>query len=411
MADNTAATLSALFKEIYNSQEENLIPDGVKFLKKVGFASADKELGDKFILPVQLTHEHGFTYLGTNAGVSTLNASEAAVYQEAQIDAYGIILRSAISYSAAAKLSNNKKAFAKWSELIVSNMVNSMSKRLEIQCLYGQTGLGAISVDGNPDFTISDATWAAGIWAGMENVKVDVYNSDLTTKVNTNADLVVSAVDLDNKQVTLTGNATDLTNIVVGDVFFFKGANGSEMAGLDKIITNTGSLFNISAATYALWKGNSFSAGSAALTFAKVLNGLSGAVQRGLDEDICLMISPRTFANLNNDLAALRQYDNSYKGGMLEQGTEAIKYHYQAGTVEVVPSIYVKEGEGFAFPVKRVKRVGTVDTTFKMPGKSDTEIFLNLPDQSGYELRLFTEQAVYAETPARLVKFTNIVNS
>jgi hypothetical protein len=408
-----------MFKEIYDNAAENLIPESVVIQKAVPFKAGDKELGDKFIVPVQLSHEHGVTYLGTNSGVSTLIDVNAAVYKEAQVDGFGMLLRAAISYSAAAKMSNSKKAFMKWSEMLVSNMVNSLAKRKEIAYLYGQTGLATISASSSATspsiLTMTTASWASGIWAGMEGAELDVWASNLTTQRNTNATLVVSAVNLTNRTVTVTGNNTDISALAATDVVFFRGANAgssvyNESAGLDKIITNTGTLYNISASTYSLWAGNTYSCGSASLTMAKVLAGSAIAVERGLDEDAMLLCSPKTFANLNSDLAALRQYDSSYK----EEGTNgfgSLVYRHQAGNLKVVSSIYCKEGEAFLFPIAKAARIGSTDITFKMPGKSDTEIFLQIPDKSGYELRCFAEDAFFLYTPARAVKFSAIVNA
>jgi hypothetical protein len=413
---NTSSTLSAMFKEIYDNAAENLIPESVVIQKAVPFKAGDKELGDKFIVPVQLSHEHGVTYLGTNSGVSTLIDVNAAVYKEAQVDGYGMLLRAAISYSAAAKMSNSKKAFMKWSEMLVSNMVNSLAKRKEVAYLYGQTGLGTVSSNGGGGaITLTTASWASGIWAGMEGCELDCWASNLTTQRNTNATLVVSAVNLSTKVVTLTGNGTDLAAIAANDVFFFRGANAgssvyNESPGLDKIITNSGTLYNISASTYSLWAGNSYSCGSASLTMAKVLAGSAICVERGLDEDAMLICSPKTFANLNSDLAALRQFDSSYKEEG-KNGFSSIVYRHQAGDLKIVSSIYCKEGEAFLFPVAKAARIGSTDITFKMPGKSDTEIFLQIPDKSGYELRCFAEDAFFLYTPARAVKYTSIVNA
>jgi hypothetical protein len=409
-AANTEATLSAQFKEIYGDSYENLIPDGVKLIKKVPFKAGDKELGDRFVQPVQLSHEHGFSY-GT--GVFSLEEPNPAQYQEAQVVGNSLLLRTAISYGAAARMSNSKKAFVKWSELVVKSMVNSMSKRLEIQALYGQSDDGLGTVNGNAAgvLTIDTAQWAPGIWAGSENMEVDVYDATGVTLRNTVGALVISAVDLAARTVTVTGDAGDIAAVAATDVIYFRNAKGNEAAGADKIITNTGTLFNIDASAYSLWKGNSYPAGGAALTFAKLQGGIALAVNKGLEEDVCVMVSAATWSNLMSDQAALREYDSKYSKMEMENGAESIKFHSQNGSLEIVPSIYIKEGEAIALPPKRCMRLGSTDVTFRLPGKSEEEIFLQLPSQAGYELRSYTEQTFFCESPGRTVKFTGIVNS
>ena len=422
MADNTNPTqLSGLFKESYGDSVENLIPECALIQKAVSFVPSSKETGNKYNQPVVLSQEHGVTYGGSSTGAFSLNESVAMTMQNARLEGSQLLLRSALSYDSAAKASNSKKAFMKSTELLVENMVESVSKRLELSLLYGQSagGLGIMSGTTNVDATnttlqITTATWATGIWAGMENATLDFY--DGTTKINTTGSLSVASVDLDNKTVTVTGVAADITaidGVTFGgnEALFFEGAYTNEMAGIDKIITNTGSLFDIDAAVYNLWKGNVYGTGSADLTIGKILKGLAQAVGRGLDEKVKLYVSPVTWENLNDDLAALRSFDSSYKASMGDQGNEAITYYGQNGKIEVCSHLFVKEGEAFALPASKCRRVGSQDVSFKTPGGRNDEIFRHLENRAGYEMRVYTDQALLIEKPAACVKFDSIVNS
>jgi hypothetical protein len=47
-----------------------------------------------------------------------------------------------------------------------------------------------------------------------------------------------------------------------------------------------------------------------------------------------------------------------------------------------------------------------------MPGREQQEdFFIELSNAAGYELRAYTNQALFCDTPARLIKVTGIVNS
>jgi len=426
---NTLATLNGIFKERYADKVENLIPDNVQLLKMIPFQSGDKELGNLYHQPVLLSHEHGITYAASDGGAFALNNAVAAVYKDAQIQGSQMLLRSLMSYHAAAKASNNVKAFERATTLMVANMLNSISKRLEIGLIYGesaggigQSTTGQVTTSTTVVVQMTTASWAPGIWAGAETMTVDAVNASAAI-VNSNSALTISAVSLDNRTITLTGNAADLTGVASsmsgssGLTFYFRGAyvDGSswnEAAGIDKIITNTGTLFNISASTYNLWKGNSYSANSSALTLTKILSAVARAVERGLEEEVTCLVSPKTWYNLASDQAALRMYDQSYKSTMLENGTQKLSFNGQNGKIDVLSSIYVKEGEAFVIPLKQFKRVGEIDISFKMPGRSQQEdFFLELASNAGYELRVFTSQALFCQTPAKCVKITNIVNS
>jgi len=116
---NTVATLSGLFKEVYADKLQNLIPDGVKLIKMVPFVQSDKEIGNLYHQPVQLSHEHGVTYAGPNSSAFTLNSAIAAVLQDAQIAGSQLLLRSAISYEARLVLLTIRRHSLKATQLMV----------------------------------------------------------------------------------------------------------------------------------------------------------------------------------------------------------------------------------------------------------------------------------------------------
>lgn len=411
---NTTSTLDGLFKSTYGTEPIDAIPQSSILQKMVKFKDADKT-GDSYKCPVILSSENGVTFLAAGEGVATLNDSVAATLKNALVDGSQIFLRGQIDYEAAAKAETGKTAFVNATDLMVQNLVDSASKHLEMSFLYGQSGLGKFASAGattTRTFTLTAATHAPGIWAGAEGLKLDVYNG--STKINTNADIVVTSVDIINRTVLVSGNATDLTACDASANaydLYRKGAYGKECAGLDKIITNSSTLFGISASTYNLWAGSSYSAGSAALTMQKVLSAVSQAVGKGgLSEEVHVLVNPQTWSNLNSSEAALRMYDGSYSSSKSENGVEAIVYHGQSGKINIVSHPMVKGGEAFIVPMKRLKRVGASELSFKTPGRKD-EIFLHRQDQNAYEMRIYGHQAIFIETPAKCVKITGIVNS
>jgi hypothetical protein len=249
----------------------------------------------------------------------------------------------------------------------------------------------------------------------MENAYVNVYRSD-GTLVSTSTDAIfqVTAIDVTNRFVTLTGTATGISAITTQlssyalDIFF-KGAYAAEMYGLNSIITNATSLFGIDAAAYALWAGNTHTV-TGQLTMGKVLAAVAKCVQRGLNEDAVVLVNPDTWANLASDLAALRRYDGSYSKATATAGSEALEYHGQNGKISIESFNIVKAGEAFVFPPKKIKRPGAQDLSFKTPGRDD-EIFTHLAANAGFEMRLYTDQAVLIETPAQCAYITGFTNA
>ena len=418
----TPADLTGLFKQVYGDDIINLLPEAAKFTSRVSFASREKQNGESYNQPVVVHGEHGVTYAAPDAGAFDLNAPISMKTQNAQVKGYQMLLRSAISYDAAARAAGGgAKAFQDATQLVVENMMESLGKRVEIASFYGQTGLGVADTSANVNttnttVTFTTASWASGIWSGAENCLVQFYNASTDALVSSGADSIftVSAVDTGARTLTVTGTTTGITALdtLLGsgnaNVYFY-GAKGKEMAGLDKIITNTGTLFNINASTYNLWKGNAYAVGGA-LTPAKMFSAVSVAVDRGLGEKVACYMNPKTWHNVMDDLAALRSFDQSYSSDTAKSGSKNVTLYSMNGEIELVPHNIIKEGEAFMVPEKRIKRIGAQDISFKTPGRSD-EIFRQLDAQAGFELRLYTDQSVFVETPARTVKLTGISNS
>jgi hypothetical protein len=421
---NSADTFSVLqgnFKEVYGDLH-NLIPDTAKMMKMIPYKPKAK-IGNEFVEAVKLTHEHGVTYSQSdnNAGaLVTLSTPIPLTLLDAKVMSSVLLLRAQIGYDAFARAEGGDKvAFKDASELVVEDLLESITKRLEISLLYGSspTGIGGIPMGGASNvggvltLVLLPAQWATGIWVGSENAQVDIYHG--TTKINTNAPFVVTSVNPDTYTLVLTGNSTDaaaVTTYVTGaaDAFLvFTGSFGNEMSGLDSVTLNTGTLWNINAGSYALWTANTYNAGAANLTMGKLQSAIQKAVQKGLDGDVNVIVNPATWATLNTDLAALRRFvEDSTEG---ELGVESIKYLYAGGKMDVVAYNLCKEGECFIMPKKGVNRIGAADIGFKLPGGDNG--FLHVPDRMGYEFRLFSSQAFFTPFVAKLVKVYGIVNS
>jgi hypothetical protein len=411
-------------KVVYGEGPINAIPEVSILQQKIKFEKANK-IGKSYNFPVILTNEAGVTYLAAGAGVSTLNDSIAAQLKEASVDANQIIIRGQMDYEAAAKATGSKEAFKSASELLVMNIQETASRRLEMAFLYGQsaTGLGTADSSVNASATSTVVTmlaagWAPGIWAGSESALVSFYKVSDDSLVSSGSDAVftVTAVDFVNHKLTFTGTATGITALDIalaaGDCYIhFKGAKTAEPVGIDKIVTNAGTLFGISAATYSLWSGSSYGFGSAAATTAKLLNMAGYAVSKGgLMGEADIYLSPKTFMNLSGTMTDLRRQNGGQKETEGIAGFESITLMGPNGKLNLVPHPMVKEGECFLIPVKQFRRIGSQEFSFQTPGRKD-ELFLHIPDKNAYELRLYSAQALVCLKPAQCVKGHSITNS
>lgn len=428
----TVAQMNGLYKEAYADGIVGLIPDVAYLVKNVGFSESEK-IGNYYHQPVVLTREAGITYAAAGAGAYALNTAIAMTMKDAQVQGTQSTLRSAIPYDTVARSTGSGKAFRKATLPIIENNLESHTKRLEVSGLYGQSPLGVTSAYSNVSatkttLTITAASWAVGIWGGEEGSSIVATTSADAALVNGDGSaevMTISAVDPDNRKITVTAASATITALesaaaAGAKLYFWNGlAVGSgattvsfnEMAGVDKIITNATTLFNIDAAAYTLWKGNSYSAASGQLTMSKVFAAVNKAVGKGgLKEPAKVLVSVDTWPNMMTDLAALRKFDSSYSSGQAVNGFETIKYVGASGELEVVPHSCVKGGEAFVLPLKKWKRIGAQEISFQTPGRSE-EIFLQLANSNGFEIRSYADQAFFCQAPAKCVKVTAIVNS
>jgi hypothetical protein len=425
---NTLTTLNTEFKYIQD-KAQSLLPENAVLMKLVPEITESTKEGRKYLVPVQLSHENGITF--GDGSVFALNNASSAAYTEIQVDANPMVLLTQISESVANRMANSKQTFITEASLRAQVMYDSLARYLEISMLYGRSasGIGQVTAAGTANtsttetFTITAASWSAGIWAGAIGASVQFFQSSALVSSGADSIFTVTTVNASTHAVKVTGTSTGCTalhsalggaavNICFNGAGGTTGVNGNDMLGLDAQIVGGSSYFNIDPSVYPLWQGQTYSSSTASLTMGKVLAGaaLSVAVG-GLNSDAHLMVSAATYANLNADQAALRQYDGSYDSKENENGSEGLRYKGPNGWITVVVNNIVKEGEAFLIPiVKHVKRVGAKELSFERPGQKD-QFFQEIPGYAGYSLRAGAEFAVLLERPAQACKFTSIVNS
>jgi hypothetical protein len=384
-----------------------LIPDGVKLLNKIKFMSKDKQPGNLYHQPIILGLEHGVTFAGSDEDAFNLQAPVAGQVKDAQVKGSPAVLRSLLGYVAASRAAlGGQKAFMDATKFLVANMLRSMAKKLEIEMLYGQVGYAVVDSALGAVITIETAEWAPGIWAGAEGMPIEIRDPSSGAL---KASVKVLSVDMAAQTVTCDSSVAAL--IASGDVIWHKGAYGNEFAGIHKILTvASGSLFNIDVGTYNLFRGNSYSAASAALSFTKLGQAATRAVEKGQEGTLLALVNVRSWQNMLTDQAALRKYDQSYSPAKMENGSKSLKFHSQNGEIEIEPSLYVKQGYAYLLNVEDWMRVGSTDITFKRPGQGE-EFFRDLENSAAYELRLYTDQALFCQAPGRNTIITDIVNS
>lgn len=401
--ENTVSTLNGLFKEVYADKLENLQPEGTKLMNRIPFSGRKKELGSLYHQPVVLGLEHGITYAGPTDDAFALDDAISGVMKDATIQGSQMMLRSRLGIAAASRAAGGEpKAFENATKFLVRNMLRSMARRVEVGLMYGGVGIGTVSAVVGFVITITTSEWAPGIWAGAEKMKVDIYSA-LDVPRGT---AEITAVDMDARTITVVAVPA---GTVATDKIYFKSAFGNEAAGIHKILTNTGTLFGISASAFSLWKGNQVDLSANPLSFARVQDAIARAVEKGLDSDVMVVVNPRTWSDLLSEQAALRQYDSSYRSANADSGHQEITFYGQNGKVEIVPSIFCKEGYAYVLSMEELLRIGSTDVTFKRPDQGDN-FFREIEDAAGYELRAYSDQALLCFAPGRNTLIKGIDN-
>jgi hypothetical protein len=404
---NTFQSLNGLFKEVYADKIQSLVPENLKLMKMVPFAAQEKSLGNLFHQPVIVGSEHGLSWGASDADAFSLQAPISGQIKDAQVRGNPKVLRSVLGYSAASRAAQGTQAaFMNGTKFLVANMLRSMSKKLEIEMLYGQSGYGTVGSTSGNTVTITPAEWAPGIWVGSEGMPVQVRNP--AGSVLRGSATIVS-VNLDTRTLTLDVlPAGTLAN----DVLWHAGSYGADFAGLHKIVTNTGTLFGIDASQFSVWRGNTYDAGGTSLSLGKIEFAISRAVAKGLESDSVCLVSPLTWSDLLVEQSALRRYDSSYSSDKKENGARQITFFGTNGMITIEPSIYVKQGFAYIVQPDSFMRIGSSDITFNRPGMgNDSQYFRELESSAGFELRCWTDQALFCSHIGRQTIITNIVNS
>lgn len=411
-AHSPVDTLNGLYKEKYADKVKQLVPDHTKMVSSIPFSKSEK-LGANYNEPVILGLEGGITYGGSEGDAFALNDIISFPMKNASIKGHEMVLRSGISIGAISR-SMSSGAIERAMDLLLGNMLKSMYHRLEIQLIHGQSGIGVVGADAtSTTLSIDPQSWAAGIWNGTTKSKIDIFDSTLGPASHRGT-YTIAGYSLKDRTITVSGSDPVADGVLATDVIFFEGAyrdaagnvGAREFKGLDSIARETTSLFGIANANEPLFQGNVVDVGAnagapAVLSFEKIEDGIASMVEKGLgEEEVCCYVNPKSWKNLMTEQDAKRVFDSSYKKEA-EAGHSSLKFYGQNGTIKIVSSTFVKEGQAFLCVEKELRRVGSSDVDFKLPGRQD-EYFKLMENANGVELRCYTDQALFTARPSAI---------
>lgn len=390
---NTPTTLASRLKEVYPNGISSIVPAANELYGKRLKFRKDLEHGKKIVFDVNLAPEQGFT-VGT--GDVTLLGAVAQTSASAEVTGVSVVLQSNVSYDLISRAKTNKQAFAAFHDQKFIGAAEAFMQRCEILAMgYGRQGLGVLSADddGAGGLTISKASWCPALWLTMIGATIQSYTA-LTGGSQHDGDMVVTAVDVANRKITVSGTSTSQAT---NDILFLKGHRGTAPVGLMDIAKNTGTLYNISASTYDLWKANSYDVGTSALTLGKIALAAAKSADKGCVDDLTCLVPPAVFQNLVSDQAALRDHGADYNKNEAETGWESICFWGATGKIKVVPYIFCKQGEFVMFPEKYSYVLGSEEGTNQVGPGGD--IVFDLESTAAKQMRMFADFTVFCERP------------
>ena len=412
---NDVSTLNGLFKTQYAPDLNDLIPQHAILQQKIKYVPADKQNGAFYAVPCVLQSNQGVSYLGTEGGVSDLNDAINAIMKEAQVKGSELNIRGQLSYKALSQAATaGARAFKKSSSWLVEDMANVSFTRLELSTIYGQVGLGKVESNtstgsGACDIVITEPTWATGIWVVLEGAQFTFWSPADASR----ATVKLVKVNSDLRKLSFTTISGNETTIVAGDDIYPRGAKTAdgynEMAGLFKQYDPaTVALFGITRTPYTLLQGNEYG-GVGEISSAKVVQGASLAVDKGLMTDAVFLCGTKTFADLNAENMGLRMFDSSYSPAKAENGAQALSYDHINGKITVLCHPFVKSGQALIMDPNDSLFVGSSKPTFEIPGMPD-KFFRLVQDKNAVELQNYADLAVFVHKPGQGVIYSGITH-
>ena len=419
-------------KIIYGEPVE-VLPEVNTIAEALAF-SQEYKTGDKYVCPIRMADEQGFTYNADHSGFPLKPPKDGNI-QRAELEGSEIVGRAHISYGNMSKLSEtnaeSRKAYKQAVGDTIESVMNSAERRRELALMYGpgpnpasgagagpgaanlgsvDTVVGTIAAgDTSGTVRISRATWAAGLWPLFRGAGFDFHSSG-GTKLNT-SELVLTGVVQSQNRLTFSGVAGEVNvSLVAGATISFAGSREVSCVGIEGILDNQGMLFNIDAAQFPQWKASTYPV-TGPLTFDKVVEGLILPANNGLTTGGTLFLPNAAWTDCMTDEAALRRHVGSRMASSVKTGSSQLEFETNCGVVKLVTHPFMKQGQAWFIPTEYAKRVGSRELSFKLPGNPNEWFFKEVDGAAASEIRCYGDQAPLIERPNLCVKYTGIAST
>lgn len=397
-------------------QKNTKLPLVAKLQKAFPFEKRAKT-GEQYVEPVLVKSSHGITIKGgTSRGtVYSFNTPSSPDIKQLTVNGCEITLRDQIAIGAVAAAIGGDASYGPIVDEIVVQLSDSHRFYIELGLMHGQStdGIGfttaAAATGADALLTISAATWAPGIWARGEGMRLDAYDgATLLNDSAAGAFFVVKSINYDARQLVLSGEASDITALIAagaGTTLSVSASTGvtGMFTGVKRIVTNTGELHGIDAALHSVWRGNRFNAASAAITLGLIHRASVTPVNRGVESRIDWHLPTAAWARIVNDESALRRYAD---GREYKQGATKLQFYGANGEEGMSLNAHsmIMESEAYGLTTDDWLRGGESDLVDNLPGTPDDQFFHNVPGMSALEILNFSSQFLICRKPYKQVQ-------
>lgn len=414
----TGGGFAALMRKIYGPAVTLLPKDG-SIAAAMKFVPMEQRDGADYNFPIKVSHEHGVTF-NIDYSAYTLSSAVDSTWAQATLAGAEMTLVGDLPLATVMRMLNSKGADGDGVRRKVDGMLESLDFYRELFLMYGggsgatllaNIGVVSAKVSGTnlgsgEVISITKATWSAGIWNNMTGAKVDVYQSNGSTLVE--SDCTVSAVSLSDNKFTLT-KAASSANVAAGYLIIPRLSKAKMCVGIQGIAENTGSFAGISVATYPQWGFLSQTAGSTTLSNAVIKRLAARLKQNGASGGADLYLNANAFADLDIEISDDARY--SEPQGAKTTGMDSFTIKSAIGPIRVIDYTYMKQGIGLLITKNNGKRIGACDITTGNVGKSGDWFYQDLESSNGGRLRAYSNQAPIFERPYHCAIINNIVSS
>jgi hypothetical protein len=274
----TLTTATNILKEIYEPRIREQLQNWLKTSKRIEQTSegVTSEVGGKYVVfPVHVKRNHG---IGARLEMEQLPTAQNQGYGRAQVNLsyqYGSIRLSGQSMELA---QSNFQAFASVLDEEVNGIQRDLAKDYNRQ-VYGTSAGILVTITGANAGNVIPATNTQYLEVGMV---IDIY--DATGATQKASARKITAITK-NTNFTIDGPAVVTVNT---DIVTRQGNLNRELVGLQQIVSNTGTLFNIDPTVEPLWQS--------------VVNA-NGGVNRALSESLMIKMVDDIYTNGGNTTA------------------------------------------------------------------------------------------------------------